>query len=106
MSQSQTFGSYDRTTGPSKAQPGFKLDAHTLNKLKDQALRKAKLLQAKVGACPPPSQISPMKPLQPLLLFALGLSGIFMTLLLVVGCQDNIRESRQGRPGRTRHCQL
>ena len=85
MSQSQTFGSYDRATGPSKAQPGFKLDAHTLNKLKDQALRKAKLLQAKVRACHRPRQFSTTN-LQPLLVLVAGFSGNHITLLLVAGC--------------------
>lgn len=70
MSQSQTFGSYDRATGPSKAQPGFKLDAHTLNKLKDQALRKAKLLQAKAWTCHPAGELSSVITLQLVLMAA------------------------------------
>ena len=65
MVQSQTYGSDRSATEQSNTLQGLQLDAHTLHKLKEQALRKARMLQAKVStryvmlaqtslsACPP-----------------------------------------------------
>lgn len=49
MVQSQTYGSDRSATEQSSTLKGLQLDAHTLHKLKEQALRKARMLQAKVS---------------------------------------------------------
>ena len=51
MVQSQTYGSDRSATEQSNKLKGLQLDAHTLHKLKEQALRKARMLQAKVSTC-------------------------------------------------------
>ena len=49
MAQPQSYGSDRRSREQNKKWPGLQLDAQTLQKLKEQALRKAKLLQLKVS---------------------------------------------------------
>ena len=51
MVQSQTYGSNTSATEQSNKLTGLQLDAHTLHKLKEQALRKARMLQAMVSTC-------------------------------------------------------
>ncbi len=51
MVQTQTFGNGRTGTEQSNKLKGLQLDAHTLHKLKEQALKKARILQAKVGTC-------------------------------------------------------
>lgn len=47
----QAFVTHGSATNPSSKLPGLQLDANTLHKLKEQALRKVKMLQAKACTC-------------------------------------------------------
>ena len=57
----QAFVTHGSATNLSNKLPGLQLDAHMLHKLKEQALRKAKMLQAKACICTSLDQCFPQQ---------------------------------------------
>lgn len=100
MSHSQAVSGHGSAPGHSKTLSGLKIDAHAFHKLKDQAMNKAKMLQAK--ACPCLDSISLQNRFDPLLVLH-GAREHWLAWYdfhMGAGCKGNVTESGPGKAGR------